>query len=183
MLYLSDLWPEIECPNSDTRCANRSFPSFDVRNGWHRSPLRHTPARTKPLRIRHTEPQTLTIATHERPRRNSTFYDASPQTATPDPDAMRANTTQKAYDEAFLACSTAVYFEGQVSAQCRADGVAWVVLTLFVAAQRERSPALVENRPRSHLLPQCPSEPHHLSPHVLNREGSLRVFTTARVTV
>jgi hypothetical protein len=31
--------------------------------------------------------------------------------------AMRANTTQKAYDEAFLACSTAVYFEGQVSAQ------------------------------------------------------------------
>ncbi|KAG9192358.1 fidgetin-like protein 1 [Alternaria panax] len=26
---------------------------------------------------------------------------------------MRANTTQKAYDEAFLACSTAVYFEGQ----------------------------------------------------------------------
>ncbi|KAH7378811.1 P-loop containing nucleoside triphosphate hydrolase protein [Pyrenochaeta sp. MPI-SDFR-AT-0127] len=27
--------------------------------------------------------------------------------------AMRANTTQKAYDEAFLACSTAVYFEGQ----------------------------------------------------------------------
>jgi hypothetical protein len=27
---------------------------------------------------------------------------------------MRANTTQKAYDEAFLACSTAVYFEGQV---------------------------------------------------------------------
>ena len=28
--------------------------------------------------------------------------------------AMRANTTQKAYDEAFLACSTAVYFEGQV---------------------------------------------------------------------
>jgi hypothetical protein len=28
---------------------------------------------------------------------------------------MRANTTQKAYDEAFLACSTAVYFEGQVS--------------------------------------------------------------------
>jgi hypothetical protein len=32
---------------------------------------------------------------------------------------MRANTTQKAYDEAFLACSTAVYFEGQVSAQPR----------------------------------------------------------------
>lgn len=31
--------------------------------------------------------------------------------------AMRANTTQKAYDEAFLACSTAVYFEGQVGAQ------------------------------------------------------------------
>ncbi|CAO2656310.1 Nn.00g051130.m01.CDS01 [Neocucurbitaria sp. VM-36] len=30
---------------------------------------------------------------------------------------MRANTTQKAYDEAFLACSTAVYFEGQVGAQ------------------------------------------------------------------
>ena len=27
---------------------------------------------------------------------------------------MRANTTQKAYDEAFLACSTAVYFESQV---------------------------------------------------------------------
>ncbi|KAI8939555.1 hypothetical protein NX059_003322 [Plenodomus lindquistii] len=27
--------------------------------------------------------------------------------------AMRASTTQKAYDEAFLACSTAVYFEGQ----------------------------------------------------------------------
>ncbi|KAF2641410.1 AAA-domain-containing protein [Massarina eburnea CBS 473.64] len=26
---------------------------------------------------------------------------------------MRANSTQKAYDEAFLACSTAVYFEGQ----------------------------------------------------------------------
>ncbi|KNG47689.1 aaa-domain-containing protein [Stemphylium lycopersici] len=28
---------------------------------------------------------------------------------------MRANTTQKAYDEAFLACSTAVYFEGQTA--------------------------------------------------------------------
>jgi hypothetical protein len=34
---------------------------------------------------------------------------------------MRANTTQKAYDEAFLACSTAVYFEGQVSANTEAE--------------------------------------------------------------
>ena len=27
---------------------------------------------------------------------------------------MRASSTQKTYDEAFLACSTAVYFESQV---------------------------------------------------------------------
>jgi hypothetical protein len=48
-------------------------------------------------------------------------YEASSPTRTPHaivfashPLTMRANTTQKAYDEAFLACSTAVYFEGQV---------------------------------------------------------------------
>lgn len=32
---------------------------------------------------------------------------------------MRANSTQKAYDEAFLACSTAVYFESQVRCSVR----------------------------------------------------------------
>lgn len=37
--------------------------------------------------------------------------------------AMRANTTQKAYDEAFLACSTAVYFEGQVRSRWKPLGI------------------------------------------------------------
>jgi hypothetical protein len=62
--------------------------------------------------------------------------------------AMRANTTQKAYDEAFLACSTAVYFEGQVSAQppgqCRMGATR---LTEMPTEQRERGAAIVENRP------------------------------------
>jgi hypothetical protein len=49
---------------------------------------------------------------------------------------MRANTTQKAYDEAFLACSTAVYFEGQVSANTGArQRVTRTVLTTHLAEQ------------------------------------------------
>jgi hypothetical protein len=44
--------------------------------------------------------------------------------------AMRANTTQKAYDDAFLACSTAVYFEGQVRAHNPSARIAEAILTM-----------------------------------------------------
>jgi hypothetical protein len=43
---------------------------------------------------------------------------------------MRANTTQKAYDDAFLACSTAVYFEGQVRAHNPSARIAEAILTI-----------------------------------------------------
>jgi hypothetical protein len=44
---------------------------------------------------------------------------------------------------------------------------------LCTIEQREGSLALVEDRARPHLLPQCPPEPHHVSPGVVDREGSI----------
>jgi len=42
----------------------------------------------------------------------------------PDKPMMRASSTQKTYDEAFLACSTAVYFESQVGPPLTVDEAA-----------------------------------------------------------
>ncbi len=66
---------------------------------------------------------------------------------------MRANTTQKAYDEAFLACSTAVYFEGEVGFQFRWEQlISEIVLTIRCKEQRERGTPILENGPRPYLL-------------------------------
>jgi hypothetical protein len=61
---------------------------------------------------------------------------------------MRAASTQKAYDEAFLACSTAVYFESQVGAQPLKDKVYNLfLLTFHSAEQRKGSSSFMENCP------------------------------------
>lgn len=66
---------------------------------------------------------------------------------------MRASTTQKAYDEAFLACSTAVYFEGQVGQPTHLSRTYELYADHTIIEQRARSSSFVEDCARSHLLP------------------------------
>jgi hypothetical protein len=103
-------------------------------------------------------------------------YEASSPTRTPHaivfashPLTMRANTTQKAYDEAFLACSTAVYFEGQVRVLSHAQRRHLQQADTSSAEKRERGSALLEDCSRPHLLPQRPPQSHNLPPHLRDR--------------
>jgi len=63
---------------------------------------------------------------------------------------------QKTYDECYLICSTAIYFEGQVRGVDRQQGEQDEALTVSNnTEQRVRSIARVAECARSDLLPQC----------------------------
>jgi hypothetical protein len=88
----------------------------------------------------------------------------------------RGSSTQKAYDEAFLACSTAVYFESQVRSPTGARTLSQgFILTRTPTEQRTRSASLLEECTRSDLLPQCLPCPVRVAAIVRDREGTGRI--------
>jgi hypothetical protein len=88
---------------------------------------------------------------------------------------LRSNPTtsmQKTYDECFLDCSTAVYFEREASvARVYVFTLRFILTLLYRIEQREGGTQVMEARARSDLPPQRIPHACQLQTQVGNRKG------------
>src|SRR5688572_8308531 len=100
--------------------------------------------------------------------------------------ASAVSILQKTYDESYLTCSTAVYYESQVyilRAFTPPRGARTTAADLQRAGKRRRGYAMLATGPRANIRPQCQQSSPQLHAAIRDREGPGRQHSPARAAV